>query len=271
MSEVYADGHVHIHPGYDVGRLLGRGEKIARSLGAPLVLLLVDDRPRRAFVELRDARRIGSFELRRTSEPTSLSVVGDAAVDSPCVFLVSGRQLVSVERLEVLVIGLRPDHPLYRTADGACSTADLVGAGLGAGAITVLPWGFGKWLGIRGRCVDEILAQPGIGDDPLFFVGDILARCWPWPRPRSFAGPARVLPGTDMLPLRGFESRLASYGFRLQGELDRDRPAASLIALLRERAPLEPFGRPDGTLRAGIDQLRYRLRGRDVGKLKASP
>ena len=67
------------------------------------------------------------------------------------VLVIAGRQIVSAERIEVLALGTRTQIP-----DGQplAATIDAVRAD---GALAVLPWGFGKWWGARGRMVDAYL------------------------------------------------------------------------------------------------------------------
>ncbi len=98
-------------------------------------------------------------------------------------------------------------------------------------------------------------------DHPLFFAGDILARCRPWPTPAAFRQ-ARVLPGTDILPLPGYEERMARYGFRVCGAFDWSTPCRSLMELLRRRLPIETVGSRASLPATLIDQVRYRLRPR---------
>lgn len=260
-TAIYADGHVHLHPEYDPGAFFDAGLDRAREVGSPLILLLTEATGQRCFARMRDA----SFPLPpglglvSTEEACSLRVPPGSAQD-PSLFLVCGRQLLSSERLEVLVAGIDPDDPLHDLAPGAAAAEELVRRGLAAGAITCLPWGFGKWLGARGRLVRSLCEVPEFARHPLFFLGDILARCWPWPAPGKLARGARTLPGTDILPLRGYESRLASYGFRVRAPFDPNEPARSLLESLRRGLPLDTMGARDSTLGTLYDQLRYRLR-----------
>jgi len=262
---VHGDGHVHLYPQYDTGAFFRRGLGLARRFDAPLLLLLAEADGYDCFRALSadvESPALSGLSFERTAEPSSLRV-RDKGRDGPGVFLISGRQLLSRENLEVLVIGLEPGHELYSSRPKERSTEELTRQGLEAGAITVLPWGFGKWLGERGRHVRELARRPENQLDPLFFLGDILARCWPWPAPdRRLAG-TRVLPGTDILPLRGFERRLGEYGFRVRGRFHEERPSGSLVTMLRRRLPVEPVGEPDRPLRTIFQQLRYRLRARE--------
>lgn len=274
---LYADGHVHLYAEYDQTRFFHCSLRCATSFRAPLLLLLAEPEGHSYFRLLRDhvgerapaatpassaqpdIAALEGLTLATTSEPCSLTVAAHGS-SNPQVFLIAGRQFVSRENLEVLAVGLDPEDELCRTPRQSRDAEELIGRGLEAGAIVILPWGFGKWIGSRGRQAAQLACKTRFGKAPLFFLGDSSARCWPWPTPKPFRGPARVLPGTDVLPLAGFENRLARYGFRLRGEFDQNAPFGSLAELLRRQVPLETFGRRDSLARAILAQLRLRLR-----------
>jgi hypothetical protein len=132
----------------------------------------------------------------------------------------------------------------------------------------VLPWGFGKWWGERGRLVDAYLASARPGK---IFLGDNGGRPIGLPAPRQFARAARrgmlVLPGSDPLPRAGEIARIGRYGFVLRLELDLDRPALALKAHLN-RLQRQPaiFGRLQSPARFLASQVSLRLRKRPAGQ-----
>ncbi len=272
-TRVLADTHVHLYDAYDLGAFTARALSLARHAGTPVVLCLTESARYDYFGALREAaagrfgagrggrspsrvdpKRVGTT-LHRPQDPLALGL-GDE--EGPVVFRIAGRQLVSREGIEVLAIGVDAAHPVAATEDGSMSLVDLVRAALGAAAAAVVPWSFGKWTGARARAVQS-LAETPVSREPLFFFGDISARCWPWPRPAVFDGPARLLPGTDRLPFPGRERRIGTYGIELTGSLDPDAPAASFLELLRSGAPGSIHGRPDGPVGTLIDQIRIRF------------
>jgi hypothetical protein len=276
MGLLYADAHVHLYPAFDRLRLFGQAIARSERLGAPLALLLAECADEGGFRSLQGALdadrrgRLQALRLRATKESCSVAIGAEPGTPGS-VLVVAGRQLVSREGLEVLALCLEPDDPLYALEDRELAAEALVRRALDAGAAAVLPWGVGKWLGERGRLVKALVAQRALAADPLFFVGDIAHRSWPWPTPAAFRGAVRVLAGTDPLPLPGLEARVASYGFRIEGDLDPGRPAASLLELLRMRAPLATTGRR-ATLPAMLrEQLAVRLRRQRAGAGAASP
>lgn len=274
-----ADGHAHIYPVFSLDRFLRAGLRRAAQLGNPLLLMLTESYGLNYFEALHSVARGVPMEpspctapglfsldhtdlsLHATGEPESLAV-RQGGRSSPELFLLAGRQFVSAERLEVHALALDPAHPVSRLPDRVHSTEDLLRRILAAGAAAVLPWGVGKWLGSRGHEIVRLVAMDEFAGNALFFLGDTASRCWPWPAPAMFRRHARVLPGTDILPLRGAEERLASYGFKVRAAYDPGRPARSLLQALREAPPIESHGRRQSPVPAIIDQIRYRLRGR---------
>jgi len=262
MTTCFVDGHVHLQSVYDLDRFLDRAAHVSKRASAPVFLWFVENWGDRAFAALRDGTWVPSrHRVVATSEVESLRV---ESAEGEGVFLVSGRQVVTTENLEVLIVGLSPDDELAGVAPRAAAADVLLRRGLAKDALVGLPWGFGKWLGPRGRTVDEVAARPEFRNEPRFFFGDILARCRPWPEPSVFRSGPPVLPGTDPLPLVGFEDRVLRYGFRVEAVLDPDRPWRSLRSAVLARAGLEPFGGPDGLVATIVNQTRYRLRKRSA-------
>ena len=139
--------------------------------------------------------------------------------------------------------------------------------GLAAGGLAVLPWGFGKWWGRRGRVLDRFLetADPG-----RVFLGDNGGRFAGAGEPRQFALARRrsipILPGSDPLPLAGDAHRVGSYGFVLDGPLDSTRPAAALKArLLALRDQPRGYGRLQPLWHFLANQLGMQWRKRTTG------
>lgn len=281
MSGIRVDGHVHLHHGFDLGRVADAVLRRAAGGEGPLVLLLAEGPDERVLPRLRAASGV---RVADTAEPGSIRLLGgpgagagthrpgrdDAAggaeggngaavVDGAAVVVVHGRQIISSDGLEVLALGLPPGDPLGRIPDRVRPTGDLVSGVLDTGAVAALPWGVGKWLGRRGRVVDAIVAGP-VADHPRFVLGDIFHRTWPWPEPAPFRAGPRVLRGTDPLRIAGLEARPGAYGSVVEGTLDPDRPWASIRDAIAAGGIGPAFGRPASPLLAFAEQLRYRHR-----------
>jgi hypothetical protein len=170
--------------------------------------------------------------------------------DRATLWLASGFQVTTREGLEVLCLGCeqRPDdrRPIAEVARQARES----------GALAVVPWGAGKWLGRRGAALSRYLDSI---DDPGVFLGDNGGRPDIW-RPRHFVEAGhrgiRVLPGSDPLPFASEVNRLGGHGFVLSRALPEDRIVAPLIArLLDPEARLEPFGPAETLLRFVRNQI----------------
>lgn len=233
------DAHVHLHdPESAVAVLRGAGERLVDG-GADRtgVAMLAERAGFDVFERLRP-------RLLATSEPEALWLDGTRRL-----LVLAGRQIVSSEGLEILGLAT-----MARIEDGA-PAADIVARLDAEDALVVLPWGVGKWLGRRGRIVDELLAAAKPG---RLFLGDNGGRPGFWPVPR-FAG-RRLLSGSDPLPLPGSSVSIGRSGSLVRGELAMEAPSASLKRILRDGgASVVPFGNMEGPLRFFANQVRLRL------------
>ena len=152
---------------------------------------------------------------------------------------------------------LDPGDPLCAIEDGTQPAEGLLEGALAAGAAAVLPWGLGKWLGRRGRQVARLARDDRFRAHPLFFLGDIAQRPWPWPEPALFAE-QRVLPGSDPLAVAGAERRVGRYGFRIDAPFDPGAPTRTLLEALSARTPLHRYGRRESWISTLREQLSWR-------------
>ena len=256
------DGHVHFHPcfgvrdfleaavtNFDAARLeVGRPEAVG-------CLMFTENAWRHDFTAFADGlvtRSAPEWAVTATSEDFSLLA---RRKDGATLIFVAGRQLVTEERLEILALGTR-----HRYSDGL-PMAEAVESVATTDALTVLPWGFGKWTGRRGRLVKELLASPR---GRHLFVGDNGGRAAVGPNPPLF-GLARergipILPGSDPLPLPAEVRKPGRFGFVLEGEIDQHAPASSIKRLLLERIQPRRFGRLEGLATFAHRQVALRLR-----------
>jgi hypothetical protein len=264
FARIAVDVHLHFYERYDPARfwqslcdnLAGKAaERSDEKIPLQRLALLTEAPGCDMFPRLSapDGSVSGGFTFRSTAEPYSLALCRGS---ERLALVVSGRQIVTAERLEVLTAGDYPD-----IADGRPLTE--VAAELAeAGALAIIPWGAGKWLGRRGRLVEKVAAA---GSAPTLFVADNPARPFFWPAPRLFRimtqnGKA-VLRGSDPLPLPGEEKRAGAFASLLEGEFDPLRPLASLKNILARNGPVQKLGRPDGIITFFRRQIGLRLRG----------
>jgi hypothetical protein len=270
------DAHVHFHPGYDreafLDGALANFQAGAASIGLPGpftgCLLLTEMGDARWFRSLlAESPDGGAWRIERTAEADSLIA---RRASGERLILVAGRQIATADGLEVLALGRDAEIP-----DGL-PLAETLRRVRENGALPVLPWGFGKWLGRRGALIAGELAAGGDGSQGELFLGDNGGRPGIGGPPQLFAAArthgVRVLPGSDPLPLPQHERRAGSYGFVLEGALDEERPAEDLLRRLRGlRGQPRVYGRCAALPRFLRDQIGLRwLWSRRQGRTAAA-
>lgn len=257
------DPHAHYYAAYGATAFLDAAwsnlSAAAQSSGLSLggrpeyAAVLLDIRDGGNFTAWRD----GTIDVdgwERSSLPDDSSAVRYADAAGRRLLLVGGRQLVSAEGLEVLVIG----------------TADAIADGLpvreylrryGSLLPVMLPWGVGKWLGRRGRLIRALLEE---SDLPPFLLGDNAGRPWlwsgGWPFRRAAELGISVLPGSDPLPIRRHVDRIGRCGCVFEVDLSGAHPGRALATALRELGShARCFGRQSGIGEFVRDQLTLRL------------
>lgn len=242
------DGHAHIHPWMDRDRALdfafANFLQCCRTAGldpaSPKVLALADPVDGKGL-EVSEAGAANSSSARSgwtlQGCEDGTGVRARRRGDGATLFLVRGRQVRATGGLEVLALATREE---FRTGGPLAETVAEIQQVVG---FAVIPWGFGKWLGRRGRLVREIL---GVRAGEGVLVGDNAGRLARTPSPGIFRLARKlgipILPGSDPLPLPGQERKLGSYGFTLSGGFDPLAPGTSL------REALTHLGRQPGTV-----------------------
>jgi hypothetical protein len=266
MSSVVAlvDAHVHVYPQFDAGRLLSAA---ARNLGAAAqrlgaaswqgYLLLTETARDHWFETVAMAAPqtgLDGWQLQRR-ESCELSV--EATRGDLRLVIIAGRQIVTAERLELHAIGTR------RTFVDGQPAGRVLADIRGSGALALLPWGVGKWVGARRPMAAGLLGGKG-ADRPL--PSDNGGRPWFWPEPLLSLGEGPLLRGSDPLPLAGQESRAGESGCWYKRADARAAGARELIGELSSctRAQLGPFGPDESLLRFFRNQLGLRLRRHDT-------
>lgn len=227
---IAADTHVHLYPFYAPHTWLDAGYRNLRRAAPEAdlhALCMTEGAGFAAFQALaRGDLKPAVWSIERTADPAALEA---RTADGRRLLLMAGRQIVTRERLEVLALGSDLD-----LADGG-GVADTLARVRERGAMPVLPWALGKWWGPRGRIVRELIASAQPND---FAVSDTYLRPAVCPTRGPLRQAARrglrVLAGTDPLPRKGDEEVTGLLGVEVEGAWDAERPAASLVALLRD-------------------------------------
>lgn len=238
------DAHVHLYKAFDLQVALDAAtrnfarEAVNRHGSDPFVgvLLLADPTGEGRFSELKafsgsqDSAGVdpmAGWRLRATTEDEAL--IAERRDGNAIIVVIAGRQIATGEGLEVLALFTRRQFP-----DGMAffNTVDLV---MHAGAMAVVPWGFGKWLGRRGRLVRRMMIQAEPAD---VFFADSGARPVFCPRSPLLRDAERlgagVMAGSDPFPFAWEVDRIGSYGISFPGMLSLVEPIAGLRELFRD-------------------------------------
>jgi hypothetical protein len=260
---ILCDGHVHIYHRFDLNLFFlsaARNFKAyARAAGlgdVEAAVFLADWSNMSWFDKLvsnAGIQRSGqSFSLQPTRDDTALRVIIDG--HKPF-YVIASQKIITAEDLEVLALctgsGFRDGQPLRNTI---ASIQD-------SGAIPVIPWAVGKWMGRRGRILDDLLDHPG---NAKFYLSDNGNRpvFWSWPRHLTKAQRKGIpiLSGSDPLHFDTEADRVGRCGFGLQGALRKETPAADIHAILKQfRQPLLRYGSLESPLRFVRNQILMQL------------
>lgn len=257
------DAHVHLHARAHPGALLSAAERnfraIASRLGLPQwqgVLLLAEMANQHWFEDIAAGATTAGLEHWTLKQPESGQPVITLENGVSRLTVVAGRQIVTAERIEVLALGTRASLPDGEPLEPTIARAH------DAGALVVLPWGVGKWLGQRGRLVaNALLNRQG---RPVL-AGDNGGRPSLWPEPPVFtllrSRGLPVLPGTDPLPIPGEEEQVGRYGFWIAERLPASFDGRTLEDILVKGGTdaVHPFGRRETIWRFFRNQLALRI------------
>jgi hypothetical protein len=267
---VIVDGHAHFHQGTPLERIMDHAHdnfvrasnEIAHGAVITPVIMVADTADNRYFSSLchqviEDPSAINQNLQTWRLEPTRelQSVLARRTDTDDVMVLIGGQQVVSTEKLEALIFGL--PHEVLRG-----SLSELLETAAIRHALIIVPWGFGKWTGRRGRVVEEAIQEASY---PLFFIGDNGGRTSFGGSPKLFRlareKKFRILPGSDPLPLPNEHRRIGTYGFYTQRPYALDNPFRSLIKILetRETGALQFYGKLLPIRKFINNQIRLRL------------
>lgn len=250
---IFVDTHVHLHDVFSLTAFLDASianfEHAASRAGAganpTFVMVLTESFPKRCFGRFFRFAEDGTlvkgdskrrYRFQRTREHTSVYCLLDGR---STLILVAGRQIVTSERLEVLALGIDRIYPDGQPLEQVLSDVRR------EGALPVIPWGFGKWFGKRGRCLAEFLASTERSQ--TFCLGDNGGRPVFWGEPQLFqvarGKNIRILRGSDPLPFPYEVERVGSFGFNSPAQCSLDYPTSELIQIVTDPAvQLHPYG-----------------------------
>ncbi|VAX28315.1 hypothetical protein MNBD_NITROSPIRAE01-1579 [hydrothermal vent metagenome] len=195
---------------------------------------------------------LGDWQVFKTEESCSLEV---RRAQGESLFMIAGRQIVTQEKLEVLAL---LSDAQFKDGLALSQVVEEIRA---AGAVPVVPWGVGKWLGQRGALLSKFIET---GPNNVF-LGDNGGRPTFWKHSAHFKlaqdKGLLVLPGSDPLPLSSEVERVGSYGFHLPQKLSSRQPAAELKNhLFAKPKSLTAYGNLQSPLAFFKNQVSIRLR-----------
>jgi len=227
--KLIADTHIHLYPCYD---LITAFDNLRLNLqqiapGAARAAFFTERSDCEYFAGIRDgAVKVVSndFRIEPLNEKEGLILIEK---DGSLLYLFSGRQIVSVERIEILA--LTTDLKL----DDDMPAQDVINAITDAGGVPVLSWAPGKWMFKRKNIISELINS--FSPDKML-IGDTTLRPTLWMEPLLMRKAVKigfsVLAGSDPLPFIGEEKYLGRYGSIINGPFDKNKPVASIRKLL---------------------------------------
>ncbi len=225
------DTHVHVYPQYEAGNVLRLCAERLHALApdAVPVACLTERHDCHFFAELRDKGLAeSSYVLGREVLEGGRSIIVRFGQGVPPLFVIPGRQIVTKDRLEVHCVG--NDAAI---GDGY-AVDETIGRIRELDALTVLPWGVGKWLFKRLNVVNRLLKKYTPED---FLLGDSAMRPSFWPEPLPMltgrSQGYRVLGGSDPLPHEVSGRWVGCYATKVDFPFDRDHPSRSCLCGLR--------------------------------------
>ena len=170
------------------------------------------------------------------------------------IIFIAGRQVITKQGLEVLALF---NDVQYEDGVDIQTIIEKINDNEG---IAVLPWGVGKWLGKRGSIITNLLDT---NTPEKFAIADISARPALWPLPDQFklasTSGYSFLYGTDPLPLKSDQSRIASAGMTMELSSDESQAISELKSALLKQTDVETYGKRVSAYRFIKDQLMLRL------------
>jgi hypothetical protein len=261
-SLVLVDTHVHLHEQFSWEAILTAAahnfSNIVQTWSESTIgtLCIMDMADQCHFLKIKESfgsnSKHGDWNFQNTCEPFSLVATHPSNIP---IAVVAGRQIITAENLEVLSLF---SSEIFNDGQPIRETLNAINR---SGAIAILPWGVGKWIGRRGAVLKQLIQEP---NSTSFFLGDNGGRPVFWPQPSIFqkaiAKGIKILPGTDPLPLASEVSRPGSFGLKLQETLNLARPGSHLKQLLLDpQLNFEPYGALDTPLNFISKQILIRI------------
>jgi hypothetical protein len=268
------DAHVHIYDCFDLDKFFdsayanfkSAAEQFDRNNDFTGILLLTETSVDNWFSHLSDYaeekgipldKKKSKWKIRHTCESNSLIAESGGSKN---LLLIAGRQIATSEGLEILALStldnFKDGNPIKK----------LIAEIKDKGGIPVIPWGFGKWLGRRGKILSDLMMER---EHNSFYLGDNGGR------PKFLATPfhfklakkkgIRIFPGSDPLPFKAEYWRAGSYGFSVFESISFNCPWCGLRNILnKSELCINPYGSYENLFRFLHNQIAMQIRKRSV-------
>jgi len=269
IIKIICDTHVHIFDYFDWEQMLDSAflnfKNAASSFNDNLpfvgVLFLTEDHNQSWFVKHsskgssgKSISKLKSWNIRSTQEECALIVEKNSYER---IFIIAGKQINTLESLEVLALATTKQIP------NGNPIRETISEILSVGGIPVLPWGFGKWFGKRGKIISQILNESKQSRN--IFLGDNGGRPSFWRNPSHFKQAEKlriqILPGSDPLAFSWEVNKPGCYGFCVNAHFDSNFPSKKIKKILFDpEAKLYSYGKLENPIRSIINQLLIQLK-----------
>ena len=250
------DAHVHIHSNFNIEHFINsafnnfnkNADLISPSCEFNGILCLTESQGLNYFRSLySNLNFLEKYKLSQTNEENSFSC---SNIDHKKIFFISGKQIVTTEKLEVLALGFNEDFKDGRPIE------EVIDYVFSKNALPVLPWGVGKWNGKRGKKVNYLINNKS----NIFFLGDNGNRPFFWKKPEIFNNAEKKgiinLPGSDPLPFISEEKRPGSFGFYFNEKVNEQTPFNDLKdKIINSKSSFSTFGKSESALRFFKNQI----------------
>jgi hypothetical protein len=256
----YFDAHVHLHSCFNVETFISstfnnfKKNSVNNSDDSSYVILLTDGKGENGFERLESFLINQQVNFQKLSTKESFSFIIKTG-DYKKLIVIKGKQIITKENLELLALATPQSF-----ADGK-STEDLIEKVLENDAVPVLPWGFGKWAGERGRIVEKMIDK----FRDKIFLGDNGNRLKLFNQNKNLVNARinhiKIISGSDPLPFKSENKKAGSFGFNMEFKIDPQEPAKSFKQALRDPGMVPvPFGSLENILRFARNQFGMQLR-----------
>lgn len=228
--KIVADTHLHLYPCYDIEQaLITCSRNLERNIDGKKDTVKIGFLAERFDCDFFNKIKSGEIPFNNCqikASPENGALIINSGQLIP-LYLITGRQIVTREKLELLALTLNE-----KIEDGM-PAAEVIKKINELGGIAVLPWGLGKWLFKRGKTVKKLIDEAVAGN---LLIGDSSLRPFLWYEPvfnYAMEKNIRVLAGSDPLPFKGDEPVMGSYISSFEGNFDNTCPVSSIRKIMK--------------------------------------